>query len=73
MDKTMISGQKITRLSTIGSKFASGYVRAFDDKNQEYRIHVGTLIQMFNDFNFKIKQERVYPHLEEPELLECIT
>jgi len=65
-----IKGEKIMHLDTIGSRYANGYIRAFDKDNNEYRVHIRTLIQMFDRFKFQVKMKRVYPHLEEPEMIK---
>jgi len=64
-----MNGKDIKHLDTIDSKYASGYIRAFDKDNKEYRVHICTLIQMFDKFDFKVNMKRVYPHLEEPEVI----
>lgn len=73
-----VEGQKISRLWTIGSMYANGYIDALvdiDGKNQLARIHVSTITKMLNEFNFElVKPDKRYKyfHIENPELIEDI-
>ena len=71
-------GQKISRLWTIGSFYANGYIDAVVDvegREQVARIHVSTITKMLNEFNFDVvKRDKRYKyfHIENPELIEDV-
>ena len=73
-----VMGQKISRLWTIGSFYANGYVDAvvdIDGKEQHARIHVSTITKMLNEFKFDVvKPDKRYKyfHIENPELIEDV-
>jgi len=51
-----VMGQKISRLWTIGSFYANGYIDAVVDvegREQVARIHVSTITKMLNEFKFE--------------------
>ena len=65
-----LSGLNIVELRTVNSMYANNQIEAIDDKGVVYRMLVSTIIQMLNEFKFKIKKKRKYPHLVEALLVE---
>lgn len=70
-----ISGQKISRLWTIGSWFDGGFIcgeAKIDGKMQNFRIHVNEIRKMVNDFIFEVDEpgsdrRRIHILLRNPE------
>lgn len=66
----MLQGTKITKIMTINSMYADNNVCVFDDEGNEYKMPTSTILQMVNEYQFKIEQKRKYKHLIEACLLE---
>jgi len=65
-----LDGQKITRMETIGSWYADGNIIVVDDEDNQYRMHVNSILQMVNDFIFTKKQARKHCYLVNPKAKE---
>ena len=63
--KKYLAGQLITKLDTINSQYAQGFIQALDDKGVEYRLPVTTILQMLNDYIFVVEMKKKYQHLTE--------
>jgi hypothetical protein len=50
--------------------YANGKIEVFDDEGNEYRLPVETVLQMVNEFQFKVEKKRKYNHLTEAVLVE---
>jgi hypothetical protein len=66
MEDNIIPSGKIVLFETIGSWFANGNLIAYDDEDNEYRIHVDELLASldYSYPNFKIIKKRVHKYLE---------
>lgn len=77
MAEGTLKGKNITRIWTIGSWYANGYIRIYYTervktvngwKNVTYegRLHMNTLLPILQKYDFEMVSSRTFEHLESP-------
>ena len=59
-----LEGQKIIRLSTIGSWYADNKIILTDDRAHQYKMDIGELKKILNELTFKVIKKKTWKHLE---------
>lgn len=68
--KEPLRGKDIVMIQTIGSWYASGYLKVYyrrkNEPQREARIHVNTLLPILQKYDFEMHPNRTFEHLKNP-------